>query len=184
LKNRAEQNSNISRDRQAAQMAPCFCALRRKVMRPWFSYCLGGLVLSTLAGFVVAWQPEQPPPPPRIVPGPVDTADVYSAAEALGLHWISDPPGRQPPTTLYLSSQPITGDDLESYWMHYPDLERWRGVVRVGLHARFNYRSNFDAATAERFAMWGAMFLYGDPDLITKLLSYQPAQPWRAATRP
>jgi hypothetical protein len=129
-----------------------------------------------LVGFAAAvcWQQESPQRVAttfRHVPvGPVSPADVVPIASGLGLHWLGSPVGPRPGNNVLVSIEPLTSERLNLLHMHHPDFERWRGVVTISPCAWQILRSNFDPAHPERFAVWGDLFLFGDPELIAKLL--------------
>jgi hypothetical protein len=146
-------------------------------MSRWCQIALGGVISCSVFGLFSLLSPSAASPvQPPIVAGPTKTAQVIAAAEASGLHWDSDPPGKGPRcTTLYISTTPLTDERREVLWMHTRSLETWRGVVRVGIGDCDGFFDNFDPNRHEHFALWGEMFLYGDPELIARLLASQLA---------
>jgi hypothetical protein len=107
----------------------------------------------------------------RHVPvGPASPADVVPIASGLGLHWLGSPAGSRPDNNVLVSLEPLTSERLDHLNMHHPDFERWRGIVTIIPRGWQVLRSNYDPAHPERFAVWGDLFLFGDPEVIAKLL--------------
>ena len=107
----------------------------------------------------------------RHVPaGPMSPGEIVPIASGLGLHWSGCPSDSWPYNHVIVSDQPLTTDRLDRLNVHHPDFERWRGIVSISPCAGQVLQSNFDPAHSERYAVWGRLFVYGDPELIAKLM--------------
>ena len=107
----------------------------------------------------------------RHVPaGPTSPAELVSLASGLGLHWRGWPEGSQPHNHVIVSTEPLSAERLDRLNMHHPDFERWRGIVSISPCAWQILNKNYDPAHPERFAVWGNLVLFGDPELIARLM--------------
>jgi hypothetical protein len=135
-------------------------------MRFWLRLAPIGFV--PLAAFLLPVLPGEESPSQQTT-GPTTAEEVIATAEFLGLHCTAQPPGRGLTiATIYISDHPLQSGTTD-FWMHDRDPQIWRGIVRVSVLDRSGYRANYDPSHADHFAMWGEMFLYGDPELIARL---------------
>jgi hypothetical protein len=81
------------------------------------------------------------------------------------------PPDRGACNNIIISIEPLTSERLDRLNLHHPDFERWRGVVTISPCCRQILSSNYDPAHPERFAIWGDLFMFGDPELIARLIT-------------
>jgi hypothetical protein len=144
-------------------------------MNRWPLIALGCVALcgsTSLACWLVPPAPEATYPFPHKTVGPASIEDVTPIASALRLHWLGSPSVATSQSNVIISEEPLTHERLDCLHLHHPDFGRWRGVVSISLHGRKRMASNFDPAHPERFALWGELFVYGDPELIAKLLDH------------
>jgi len=147
-------------------------------MNRWLQIALGCMALCglpSLACWLVPAAPEAAYPFPHKAVGPASIEDVTAIASALRLHCLGSPSEATPQSTVMVSAEPLSSERLGRLRMHDPDFDRWRGVVSISLGSHERMHSNFDPAHPERFALWGKVFVYGDPELIAKLLAHSPA---------
>ena len=120
----------------------------------------GLLVVALLAAYG-RW-PEQA--------GPQTLEEAIALASSQGLCCLRDNPPAPAGLAVTVSEQPLTWEEANGLWLHDPDRGRWRGAVRVFV-ARGICATNFDPACS---ALWGKMFVYGDPAVIEKLTGKRP----------
>jgi hypothetical protein len=142
-------------------------------MRRWIVAVLGSIVL---AGLTLLACYLDGPQEERVAvrcqrEGPANFEEVIRVAEALHLHWTGDPPGSSVTHAVIVSDQPVTLERHERLYVGHPDLERWRGVVKIYRGGQAFLSANVKAAYPERYAVWGELSVYGDPELIAKLLA-------------
>jgi hypothetical protein len=142
-------------------------------MYRWLLVALGGMTLSGLTLAVLRLDGPQPEPVKvqEQREGPANLAEAINAARALNLHWVSDPPGRSDNNAVIVSDQPVTLERHANLFIGHPDFERWRGTVKVYVGGQEFFEMNINPAHPERYALWGEVCLYGDPELIAKLLA-------------
>jgi hypothetical protein len=146
-------------------------------MKHWTLLALSGVSLCGLTSLMFCTVPtEEPVTYQRKSEGPATMEEVTAIAAALGLHWVTFPLNSSEKDNARLSVRPLSLEQWEPLWVQHRDFERWLGVVTVMWGGRTKFEANFDPAHPKRFAIWGKWFVYGDPELITKLLSYSPHQ--------
>jgi hypothetical protein len=141
-------------------------------MKHWTLLTLSGIALVTLTSLVV-WMVPRQETHRRESEGPATIEEVTAIAAALGLHSVAYPLQSSQKDYALFSVEPLSLERLEKLGLDHRDFERWRGMVTVmGAGPRGGvYEANFNPAHPERYALWGKWFVYGDPELIVKLLS-------------
>jgi hypothetical protein len=146
-------------------------------MKHWTLFTVSGITLCGLTSLAFCIVPtEGPVTDQRKSEGPGTMEEVTAIADALGLYSVGFPLNSAKKMSARLSVRPISLEQCEGWWVHDPNFEHWRGVVAIMWGGRWKFEANFDPAHPKRFALWGKWFVYGDPELIAKLLSFkQPA---------
>ena len=107
---------------------------------------------------------------PQARPGPRSLNDVIQLAEAMQLHYRSDAQAGYPTGKVFLSEWPVSYEGIQKLHMHGQDDRNWIGTVAVSLDGEELYSLNYDPEHPDRTALWGSLFLYGDPVLIRQLM--------------
>ena len=103
-------------------------------------------------------------------PGPQSLGEVIQLAKGMQLHCRSDSRAGYPTGKVFLSEWPLSYENTQRLHMHGSDDRPWIGTVAACLHAEELYSMNYDPEYPERTALWGSLFLYGDPVLIRHLM--------------
>lgn len=117
---------------------------------------LGG-VLALTAGLLASGLRR--PPGPRTLP------EAIAVVEARGLYWVSDEPGGIPGARVTVSDRPLTAMQARCIRLKDPQHPAWLGTVAIFTNWRANL-PNYDPACS---AIWGELFVYGDPRVIGDL---------------
>jgi hypothetical protein len=134
----------------------------RPILLPLLALCLGvGLEVALFC--VWSTRPSTPD-------GPATLHEVAELAERMGLYCRSDNIDGVVRNRLLVSRSPLTHLAANQVVFGAPRKRCWQGVVAVCRPWR-GYVSNFDPGYS---AVWGNLFLYGDPDVIRRLTG----RPW------
>ena len=130
--------------------------------RDWFpALGFGGAVALALALCAYARRAPQAPTAPRTL------YEMAQMAERLGLHHRSDLVSGMINNRLVISDYPLTFERANSLHVGDPEHPCWRGTVAAcGGGRALPYLND-----AEHGVLWGEFLLYGDPDLIRRLLA-------------
>jgi hypothetical protein len=143
-------------------------------MKHWSLLTLSGIAVGTLS--LVFWMMPSQETYQRVSDGPATRKEVIAIAAALGLHSVAYPLTSSEKNCARFSVKPLSVEELEQLVLNHPNFERWRGRVTVMGAGSEVFETTFDPAHPERYALWGKWFVYGDPELIAKLLSYYSHQ--------
>jgi hypothetical protein len=102
--------------------------------------------------------------------GPATIKEATAIATALQLHCLSPKLEAEPQSNVLVSAEPLSEERLSRLFVHSMETERWRDVVLIDVRGRKHLEMNFDPARREYFALWGKLFVYGDPNLISRFL--------------
>jgi hypothetical protein len=131
----------------------------RQLRTKWFLYSVlsGGLVLQ-IAVFLRYG--------PRTPAGPQSLQDAARLVEEEGLYWMSPHRSNEMRERLIVSDRPVSWEQANLVRFSAPQHPCWRGVVALCYPAH-SYLMNYDA---DHSAVWGKLFVYGDPELIQRLI--------------
>jgi hypothetical protein len=138
-------------------------------MKHWTLLALGGITFCGLTSLIYWMLPMQETYQRESV-GPATMEEVTAIAAALGLHSVAFPLDTSEKDNALLSVRPLSLEQIERLGVNHRDFERWRGIVTIMGCPGEIFEANFNPAHPERCAMWGKWFVYGDPELIAKLL--------------
>jgi hypothetical protein len=128
-----------------------------------------GLSMGSLA-LLAAVRPLLPSEPgPH---GPRTLQEAIAAAEALGLCWGTDECGGVPYARVVVSEFPVTWERACGVVLD-PARPCWVGTVAIWPKGRQLVPMHDPA----RCALWGDLFVYGDPELIARLTGLRPLGP-------
>jgi hypothetical protein len=130
---------------------------------------LGSVAFCGLVAVLLRSEPDTPSQHHRALPATLE--EVMAVAEARHLYCAGDPPDRQPEDTLFVSVEPVSSERHTHLILADTHFRHWRGVVRVSRYGSKLFASNSNPAHPERCALWGDLFVYGDPELIEQLVS-------------
>ncbi len=127
-------------------------------------FALSGLSFGVLVevAAINSWRMNNPVP----LDGPQTLAEVQRIAESAGLYWRSDRRDGKVMLRLIVSDHPVTDMQAGMLRFNHPHHPCWGGVVAVSIPWQ-SYVGNGDP---EHAAIWGKMFLYGDPEILRRLL--------------
>jgi hypothetical protein len=102
--------------------------------------------------------------PPRTI------QEAVVIANSKELCCISDEPDGIPHVILVVSETPLTWAEAASLRVNSPKHPGWRGVTKIQ-GSRSVAAENYDPTCS---AVWGSLFVYGDPEVIRKLTGTLP----------
>ncbi len=98
-------------------------------------------------------------------PGPRTLQEAIALAGQKGLSWGTDEYDGHPVTRIVISELPVTTARCQRLYLH-PSCPGWAGTVSVYANWRLLIADAYDP---EHSAIWGELFVYGDPSLIEML---------------
>ena len=106
--------------------------------------------------------------------GPATIDEAARCAQSRQLQVYGYYPNGELGATCVVSEKPLSTVQRGDLWMHSPDFARWAGAAVISTGGRMMLEANFDPAFPERFALWGDLFIYGDPEVIQRLTAAGP----------
>jgi hypothetical protein len=103
-------------------------------------------------------------------PGPRTVDEAAAVAEALGLYWATGDHGGVMRHHLVVSEMPLTRERVGNLRINDPTHPCWAGTVELCDPWR-TMMANYDPACS---LVWGELFVYGDPHLISRLTGRSP----------
>jgi hypothetical protein len=97
--------------------------------------------------------------------GPETMQEVVRVAEEKGLYFCSDRRDGEIANRLVISDRPLTCQRANFVRFNAPDHPCWIGTVALC----YPWRNNMANYDPECSAVWGEMFVYGDPEIIRRL---------------
>jgi hypothetical protein len=102
--------------------------------------------------------------------GPRTVKDVVRVAEEQGLYCLTDEPRGIPDHRLVVSETPLTRERICGLSVPNPQRPCWRGTVSIYA----GWQQLMGIYDPDCSAIWGELFVYGDPQLILKLTGRTP----------